>query len=270
MAILRKSGDPDSEWGRCPACAEILPTTKVRDRQRVCPGCGYHYPLGLGERMALLLDEGSFEPQDASLVTTDVLRFKGARRYKSQLAAARKATGSAESVCAGEGRLEGRPVAAAFVDGDFLEGSLGCVAMERLCRVFRRAESGRMPALCARVSVRRLLQPPTNPNSDSPNAILSATRLMRARAVSPPRWLLIKFLGLAPMASARSCGGFFACHPKISASAIVSMDVRRSGPPAADSAASRAIRSSISTGLMDVSSVTSRSDSCATPIRMGR
>ncbi len=148
MAILRKSSTgSDSEWGRCPACAEILPTTQVRHRHRVCPGCGYHYPLGLDERMSLLLDDESFQPQDASGITTDVLRFKGARRYKNQLAAARKTTGSTESVCAGEGRLEGRPVAAAFVDGDFLDGSLGCLAMERLCRVFRRAESGRMPAL---------------------------------------------------------------------------------------------------------------------------
>ncbi len=147
MAILRKSDPPDTQWGRCPACAEILPETKVRQGHHVCPSCGYHYPMGLTERMSLLLDAGSFEPQDASLVTTDVLRFKGARRYKNQLTAARKATGSAESVCAGEGRLEGRAVAAAFVDGDFLEGSLGCVAMERLRGVFRRAESGRMPAV---------------------------------------------------------------------------------------------------------------------------
>lgn len=147
MAILRKSDPSDTQWGRCPSCAEILPSSKVGEDHRVCPSCGYHYPMGLKDRMSLLLDAGSFEPQDVSYVTTDVLRFKGERRYKSQLAAARKATGSAESVCAGEGRLEGRPVAVAFVDGDFLAGSLGCVAMERLCRVFRRAESGRMPAL---------------------------------------------------------------------------------------------------------------------------
>jgi len=147
MAILRKSGASGGDWGRCPACAEILPRAAVRDHDHVCPGCGYHYPIGLAERMSSLLDEGTFEPQDAHLVTTDLLRFKGARKYKSQLAAARKATGSDESVRAGEGRVEGRSVAAAFVDGDFLEGSLGCVAVERLCRVFARAESGRMPAL---------------------------------------------------------------------------------------------------------------------------
>lgn len=147
MAILRKSGPLGGDWSRCPACAEILPWVTVRDHHQVCPGCGYHYPIGLAERMSSLLDEGSFEPQDVQLVTTDLLRFKGARKYKNQLAAARKATGSDESVRAGEGRLEGRPVAAAFVDGDFLEGSLGCVAVERLCRVFGRAESGQMPAL---------------------------------------------------------------------------------------------------------------------------
>lgn len=147
MAILRKSGPSDGEWSRCPACAEILPTTGVHDGLEVCPGCGFHHPMVLDARLSSLLDEGSFVPQQAQLVTSDLLRFKGARKYSNQLAAARKATGSDESICAGEGQLEGRPVAAAFVDGDFLGGSLGCVAVERLCQVFRRAETGRMPAV---------------------------------------------------------------------------------------------------------------------------
>jgi acetyl-CoA carboxylase carboxyl transferase beta subunit len=147
MAILRKPGPGGADWSRCPACAEILPTAQVEAGHRVCPGCGYHHPLGLAARLALILDEGSFQPQDAELVTTDLLRFKGARRYKDQLAAARKASGAAESVHAGVGQLEGRAVAVAGVDGDFLEGSLGCVAVERLSRVFRQAAKERLPAV---------------------------------------------------------------------------------------------------------------------------
>lgn len=146
MAILRKT-DGEGDWSRCPACAEILPQDQIAEAGQVCPGCGFHYPIGLDRRLSLLLDEGSFQPAEAELVTTDLLRFKGARRYKDQLAAARKATGSAESVVAGEARLEGRPVAVGFVDADFLQGSLGCVAVERLCGVFSRAASARIPAL---------------------------------------------------------------------------------------------------------------------------
>ncbi len=146
MAILRKRGSAGGDWSRCPACAEIQPSDQVLHRQRVCPSCGYHHPISLVRRMSLLLDEESFEPADTQLVTTDLLRFKGARKYKDQLAAARKATGSDESVQSGSARLEGRAVQVAFVDGDFLEGSLGCVAVERLCGVFRRASS-KVPAL---------------------------------------------------------------------------------------------------------------------------
>jgi len=147
MAITPKTGPSGGEWSRCPACAEILPKIEVHDRHQVCPGCGYHYPIDLLDRLRLLLDAGSFLPQEPELATTDLLRWKGAGKYKNQLVAARKVSGSDESVCAGEGSIEGRPVAVAVVDGDFLEGSLGCVAMERLCRVFQRAESGRMPAV---------------------------------------------------------------------------------------------------------------------------
>jgi len=244
MAILRKSGGSDSEWGRCPACAEILPTTGVRDRHRVCPGCGYHYPLGISERMSLLLDDESFEPQDASLVTTDVLRFKGVRRYKSQLAAARKATGSAESVRAGEGRLEGRPVAVAFVDGDFLAGSLGSVAMARLCRVFRRAESGRVPALVVTGGGRLRHAEGAVGMSQLPVLAEARDRLRRSGG-------LFLSVIVAPLPTGAACTYAFTGDVNLAEPGVGDPDGEHPGPEGGGEGAPAGVDALLATGLVD-------------------
>ncbi|MFH2006722.1 MAG: carboxyl transferase domain-containing protein [bacterium] len=150
MAILRRSGRKSGRggsWSRCPDCAEILPGEDVTRNHKVCPACGHHYPNTVEERMALLLDEGSFAELDGLLETADVLRFKGAHRYKDQLSAARKRSNSVESVRAGTALVEGQRVAVGFVDTAFLQGSLGCVAAERLCGVFELAAQEKLPAV---------------------------------------------------------------------------------------------------------------------------
>ena len=65
MALFRRSrGRKESDWVRCPACAEILPAADVLRQHRVCPACDHLYPLTIAERVALLLDEQSFEDLD--------------------------------------------------------------------------------------------------------------------------------------------------------------------------------------------------------------
>ncbi len=141
----KRRGRRAEPWVRCPRCAEILPEAELREQWGVCPACAHHHPLSLERRLALLCDADSFQPQDEGLIAEDVLRFKGERRYKDQLAQARKRGGADEAVVGGRARLEGRElVLAAGVPG-FLAGSLGCVAGERLARAFSRAAAKRLP-----------------------------------------------------------------------------------------------------------------------------
>jgi acetyl-CoA carboxylase carboxyl transferase subunit beta len=60
----RRKKKQAAEWERCPGCQEILPTADVALNARVCPACGYHHPMTAAERMATLLDEGSFQELD--------------------------------------------------------------------------------------------------------------------------------------------------------------------------------------------------------------
>jgi acyl-CoA carboxylase subunit beta len=74
-----------------------------------------------------VLDEGSFRSWDAPPLAVDA-----SEAYRRELADASAKTGLDESVVTGEGRVFGRRVALAACEFDFLAGSIGVAAAERI------------------------------------------------------------------------------------------------------------------------------------------
>lgn len=102
---------------------------------------------GAQELIELVLDDGSFESWDEPLVEVATTP-----KYAAQLARARERTGLDEAVLTGEGRLRGRRVALMTCEFDFLAGSVGVAAAERLVRAVERATVEGLPLLAAPVS----------------------------------------------------------------------------------------------------------------------
>ena len=69
--------------------------------------------------------------------------------YRRELAAAAAATGLDESVVTGEGRVFGRRVAVVACEFDFLAGSIGVAAAERITAAVQRATAERLPLLAS-------------------------------------------------------------------------------------------------------------------------
>lgn len=65
---------PDNMWAKCPNCKHILYTKDIGE-EKVCPHCGYAFRIGAWQRLALIIDEKSFEEWDTDLVTKDPLAF---------------------------------------------------------------------------------------------------------------------------------------------------------------------------------------------------
>jgi acetyl-CoA carboxylase carboxyl transferase beta subunit/acetyl-CoA carboxylase carboxyl transferase alpha subunit len=99
------------------------------------------------DRIALVADEGSFEPWDQDVVSTDPLDFTDSKPYTERLAAAREATGSSESVETGRATVGGRSVALVASDFGFLAGSIGAATSERIARAFDRARAEGVPLI---------------------------------------------------------------------------------------------------------------------------
>jgi acyl-CoA carboxylase subunit beta len=91
-----------------------------------------------------VLDSGSFVSWDTAPlpVATD-------RDYARELEDERAATGLDESVVTGEGRVNGRRVAVIACEFDFLAGSIGVAAAERITSAVERATAERLPLLAS-------------------------------------------------------------------------------------------------------------------------
>jgi acetyl-CoA carboxylase carboxyl transferase subunit beta len=131
----------------CPQCGAARGRRSRARDFAVCPRCGHHFRLGVAERIALVVDRGSFRERDAGITAADPLAFRDRLPYAERLAAARAATGRREAIVTGTARLGGRAVAAGFFDFSFLGGSMGTAVGERLARLIEHASRARLPLL---------------------------------------------------------------------------------------------------------------------------
>jgi acetyl-CoA carboxylase carboxyl transferase subunit beta len=106
----------------------------------------------VGERLDLLLDEGSFEERDAGLGSLDPLEFNDTKPYADRLEAARIKTGLNEAAIWGIGQIQGKRVAIGILDFRFMGGSMGSAVGEKLARCFETALVERIPAIVVTAS----------------------------------------------------------------------------------------------------------------------
>jgi acetyl-CoA carboxylase carboxyl transferase subunit beta len=142
-----KKDTPVDLWIKCDGCKEVLYRKELAANHNVCEHCGHHFRISAPDYIKLLIDDGSFEPMDEKLHSTDPLKFTAKKKYKDSLADAEKKTGLHSGVVSGTGELSGRKVAIGVMDFRFVGGSMGSVEGEKIARVFRKARSLNAPAI---------------------------------------------------------------------------------------------------------------------------
>ncbi|HAF71168.1 MAG: Acetyl-coenzyme A carboxylase carboxyl transferase subunit beta [Acetothermia bacterium 64_32] len=142
---LRRGEEP--LWLRCGSCGELVFRRKLQENSYICPRCGAYFFLTAEERIAALVDEGSFEDLTLPLESDDPLSFSDRKPYADRLKEARGSTGLSDAVVVGRGRIEGRKVILAVMDFRFIGGSMGIVAGEQLAFAMERAVEERVPFL---------------------------------------------------------------------------------------------------------------------------
>jgi acetyl-CoA carboxylase carboxyl transferase subunit beta len=147
----RATGE-DHPWTKCPGCGEILYRKEAERRLNLCPKCGRHLRLTTDQRLVLLVDRGSFEEMDATMVAGDPLSFQDSVPYPERLRDAQKRTGRTEAVVTGVAMIEGRKVALGIFDFAFLGGSLGSAVGEKITRLAERALAERLPLVLVSAS----------------------------------------------------------------------------------------------------------------------
>ena len=143
---------PSDAWTKCPTCDSQVFNKQLERNHRLCPSCGHHFRMSVGERIDLLLDPGSFEERDAGLEAVDRLGFHDDRPYVERLEASRIKTGLRDAVVWGVGAIDGQRVAIGIFDFRFMGGSMGSVVGEKLARCFETALAEQIPAIVVSAS----------------------------------------------------------------------------------------------------------------------
>lgn len=129
---------PEGLWVKCDACRELIYRAELANTRNVCPKCGYHFRIGVAERLESLMDPG-YEELFGELRSGDPLKFSAAKPYADQLKKLHGLGHDHDAVLVVDGALKGHPVVMGVMDWDFLAASMGSVVGEKLRLAAERA-----------------------------------------------------------------------------------------------------------------------------------
>ena len=134
---------PDELFAKCPACKHMI-YQKDLGPAKICPSCSYNFRISAQERLAITVDDRSFEELFAGMETKNPLKFPD---YEEKLAQARKKTGLDEAVITGKALIKGQLTALAVMDSNFIMASMGTVVGEKITQLFELALKEKLPVV---------------------------------------------------------------------------------------------------------------------------
>jgi len=123
--IAKKSETPDNLWHKCTGCGQMIFQKEWEENLSVCPRCNHHGRIGAKERFSQIFDDATLTLLPAPTVKEDPLKFRDSKRYTDRLKGARTATGDADALINGFGRIEGLPAVVGVQNFAFMGGSMG-------------------------------------------------------------------------------------------------------------------------------------------------
>jgi acetyl-CoA carboxylase carboxyl transferase subunit beta len=137
----------DDIWSKCPTCKEITFRKEVERNLNVCPKCGHHFRITVGQRLSITADRGTWHERFENLAVGDPLGFVDSKPYPARIKAAREESGRSDAIVVGVAKIEGHPTALGIMDFEFMGGSMGVVVGEKLARMFDHATRRGIPAV---------------------------------------------------------------------------------------------------------------------------
>jgi acetyl-CoA carboxylase carboxyl transferase subunit beta len=143
----KKKSVPEGLWTKCPTCEQIIYNKELETNFKTCPTCHHALRVSARERLAMLVEEGSFEEWAADLEPVDPLGFADTAPYVKRLKESQKKTGQKEAVLIGAGKMGDITVALAILDFNFMGGSMGSVVGEKITVAIENAVKFELPLL---------------------------------------------------------------------------------------------------------------------------
>ena len=136
---------PPKHPNTCPGCHSHYRDDELEEARWVCPQCGHHFPMRARDRIASLVDPGTFVEEATELHSEDPLQFFDLRPYAERLAEAELSTGLSDAMVIGHAAIEHQPCELAVMDFAFMGGSMGSVVGEKFSRACDSAAEQSVP-----------------------------------------------------------------------------------------------------------------------------
>ena len=149
---VKKKDIPKDLWTKCPKTGEIIYNRVLKENLMVVPNSGYHFPLKARDRIASMLDEGTFEEMDTGVYSLDPLEFNSTSSYPEKLKQNQAKTKETDTVISGMGEMGGMPLSIAVMDFRFMAASLGSAAGEKITRAIERGVEKSCPVIIVSAS----------------------------------------------------------------------------------------------------------------------
>lgn len=125
----------------CCSCKENILTEDFKDNLFVCPKCGYHKPLGIPQRLNMLIDQ-SEEFLPSSELTS--FSFDG---YKEKYLENQNKTGLKDAISCYFSKIKDVSFSLGIMDSRFMMASMGSVVGEKLTRFIEMTIKRRLPLI---------------------------------------------------------------------------------------------------------------------------
>jgi len=149
---VKKKDIPKDLWTKCPKTGEIIYNRVLKENLMVVPNSGYHFPLKARDRIASMLDEGTFEEMDMGVHSLDPLEFNATSSYPEKIKQNQNKTKETDTVISGMGVMDGMPVSITVMDFRFMAASLGSAAGEKITRAIERGIEKSCPVIIVSAS----------------------------------------------------------------------------------------------------------------------
>lgn len=138
---------PEGLWVKCNNCKEIVYRKEVDNHNNVCPNCSYHFRLSAFERIAQLVDKGSFKEIAHDLQATDPLNFVEQISYKERIEKAKERSDVSEASVAGFATIGHFDIVLVVMDFFFMGGSMGTIVGEKFTSAAEEALKKKVPLI---------------------------------------------------------------------------------------------------------------------------
>lgn len=140
----RPSKVPEGLWVKCTSCREIIYGKELAKNHKICPRCGYHFPVSAMERLRALFDGERFALLEGGLRSGDPLHFRDTKKYRDRLRQYEESAGPSDAAVVGRGEIGGMPAIVVAMEFAFMGGSMGSVVGEKVARAAERCLAERL------------------------------------------------------------------------------------------------------------------------------